>query len=140
MLVLEHTWRHSFMLEHYVSLRAHMETLLYARNSLPPISQWLFGFWWHHYITLCYVSVCKMAAVVYPLRPPTVVTERCCYFIIFFNWTVTLVFAAPFYFLNVSLCQCICFAQWQHITGKDYMFAMICGLGWRSVPMCVCSS
>jgi len=75
---------------------------------------------------LCCISVCKMVAVVYPLRYLVVVTERRCYFVIFFNWIVSASFAAPFYFIATSWSSDVCIAERKQITWKNsaYMFAL----------------
>ena len=86
---------------------------------------------------LCCISVCKMVAVVYPLRYLVVVTERRCYIVIFFNWIVSASFAAPFYFIATSWSPDECIAERKQITWKSsaYMFALevICCL----LPMSV---
>ena len=61
---------------------------------------------------MCSVSLCKMLAVVYPLRYLALVTERCCYYVIVWNWTASLILTAPIYFLiEVSWSEDMCFVR-----------------------------
>ena len=48
---------------------------------------------------MCSVSLCKMLAVVYPLRYLALVTERRRYYVIVWNWTAGFILTAPMYFL-----------------------------------------
>ena len=75
---------------------------------------------------LCCVSVCKMVAVVYPLRYLTVVTERRCYVIIVFNWVVCLIIAIPLFSIDMTWDSDVCFVKRKNITSTDpdYVVAM----------------
>ena len=75
---------------------------------------------------LCYVSVCKMVAVVYPLRYLTVVTERRCYVIIVFTWVVCLILAIPLSSIDMTWDSNICFIRRKNVTSTDpdYVVAM----------------
>ena len=74
---------------------------------------------------LCCISLCKMAAVVYPLSYLAVVTERRCYLLILFNWTISIALAAPFAFFDMWS-QCVCFPRRNHVTGNssNYLYAV----------------
>ncbi|KAI0210011.1 hypothetical protein LSAT2_005269 [Lamellibrachia satsuma] len=75
---------------------------------------------------LCCISLCKMVAVVYPLRYLALVTERRCYILIFLNWTVSLILAAPVYFVDVLWDQDMCFVRLPqtHRTLSTYVIIM----------------
>ena len=75
---------------------------------------------------LCCISVCKMVAVVYPLRYLVVVTERRCDFVIFFNWIVSASFAAHFCFIGVTWSRYVCIGELRQTNWKSsaYMFAL----------------
>ena len=60
---------------------------------------------------LCCISVCKMVAVVYPLRYLTLVTERRCHVVIVFNWLFSLVMTAPLFAIDMSWNPDLCFIQ-----------------------------
>ena len=81
---------------------------------------------------LCCVSLCKMAAVVYPLRYLAAVTERRCYLVILFNWTISIALAAPFAFNDVSWSQQVCYPRRNQVTGSSsnylYVVQVIGGL------------
>ena len=58
---------------------------------------------------LCWISLCKMIAIIHPLRYITLITERRCYAIIVLNWTFSLLLS-PILFLfpmkwNDELCM-----------------------------------
>ena len=61
---------------------------------------------------MCSVSLCKMFAVVYPLRYLALVTERRCYYVIIWNWTASIILTAPIYFLlEVTWSEDFCFVR-----------------------------
>ena len=75
---------------------------------------------------LCCVSVCKMVAVINPLRYLTVVTERRCHVVIVFNWVFSLVTTAPLFAIDMSWNPDLCFIQPKDTTSSNphYVVAM----------------
>ena len=73
----------------------------------------------------------------YPLRYLVVVTERRCYFVIFFTWIVSASFAAPFCFIDITWSHYLCIGEVRRTHWKSlaYMIALevICCL----LPMIV---
>ena len=76
---------------------------------------------------MCSVSLCKMLAVIYPLRYLALVTERRCYYVVVWNWTAGFILAVPMYFLiDQSWNEDICSVRVGKITSVNklaYLFA-----------------
>ncbi|KAI0210012.1 hypothetical protein LSAT2_005270 [Lamellibrachia satsuma] len=74
---------------------------------------------------MCSVSLCKMVAVVYPMRYLALVTERRCYLVIFINWTGSFLLTIPIYFIDLPWSQEMCFVRLQKSSGNKlaYVFA-----------------
>ena len=76
---------------------------------------------------MCSVSLCKMLAVVYPLRYLALVTERRCYYVVVWNWTAGFILTVPMYFLiDQSWNEDICSVRVRKITSANklaYLFA-----------------
>ena len=89
------------------------------------------------FYNVCCVSVCKMIAVVYPLRYLALVTERMCYFVITFNWTASLALAAPLLTVNITWNADMCFFQRRQFDLHDTFYYFAVGLLGGIVPMCV---
>ena len=69
---------------------------------------------------MCSVSLCKMLAVVYPLRYLALVTERRCYFIIAWNWTASFILTAPIYFLiDATWSEDMCFVRMEKASSAN---------------------
>ncbi|KAK2146496.1 hypothetical protein NP493_359g06029 [Ridgeia piscesae] len=86
---------------------------------------------------ICSVSVCKMAAVVYPLRYAITVTKRRCYLVIVFNWTASMLFAVPFSYIGTSWNMDMCFIDRRRINWKNSFYTIVVMVFGSAVPMCI---
>ena len=86
---------------------------------------------------MCGVSLCKMLAVVYPLRYLALVTERRCYYVIVWNWTASLILTAPIYFLlEVTWSEDLCFIRGGEVSsGNTLVYLLVAQVVGGFLPM-----
>ena len=90
---------------------------------------------------MCSVSLCKMLAVVYPLRYLALVTEKRCYFVIVWNWTASFILTAPIYFIiDAMWSEDMCFVRMEKATSANtlvYLFVSQVMGGFLSIVLMV---